>query len=830
MSTRSRHYFEYLQDGTTIIALDPVSNKVLWKRRTDTVIASVFGAVPVLDRDTRPPNSFTSYRDNFKWSEVRVLDMGDIANPLLSMEEYYLPVSSSKHSYLLDYNDNLNVMDASKALSLRYDDTLLYVNEFDRDKELQAPRLGIHHSTMFIAPHNKRKQQCLRNQLNDGIIYSSDETCLIDQNDSSSFHPIVIPTNRPSLVESYSELPQSSYRTDTGLFLSWQVVAGFLGLVFFALIKTRSFYLKQKNKWEQELLNLERSNDKTNHMSKEGSENSSNMLHATSQHSKIPRKRSLRRVMSLPSIAGEYIRSSFSTPSSPNGRKRIFQSQSIGENAVDKENETRSLNRTATSTTKSSNENGIQEASTLDGIPLVQYSRYSSEFDEICPIGEGGFGTVFRCKNKLDDREYATKKIKIESFVDSNGIPTKKFSKKLKRVLREVKALALLDHPNIVRYYTAWLELDRSEGSENISGSNSQSVSFQSTSFFQTTFTKHGDTTKVENSHIKSMFGSQNLFNNGGWTFGGQDLSTNFSCDERNENVCNSGSDIGFHWDRSDDDINKTPQETCKSSEVFKSDNAPSASLYSKPSFMNSLAGESSDDESSPSSGFFRSQDDDSFDSNISREIDCEKEPQHEQKKIAASEEKSSLLQKQRHMLYIQMQHCEHTLNEFLASPEKRRGPVGNGMTPKSDMSIDIPFALQIFSQIVKGVKYVHQKGLIHRDLKPSNCFLLDGQATIVKIGDFGLSRESVKGAIDSTKSTDSLGHLDHVLNKNNSKTIFGDFTNTAGVGTYLYASPEQISGRDYDASTDIFSLGVMLFELCYPMYTVSIDFQRLLY
>jgi hypothetical protein len=35
----------------------------------------------------------------------------------------------------------------------------------------------------------------------------------------------------------------------------------------------------------------------------------------------------------------------------------------------------------------------------------------------------------------------------------------------------------------------------------------------------------------------------------------------------------------------------------------------------------------------------------------------------------------------------------------------------------------DIPFALQLFSQIVKGVKYVHQKGLIHRDLKPSNCY-----------------------------------------------------------------------------------------------------------
>jgi serine/threonine protein kinase len=45
----------------------------------------------------------------------------------------------------------------------------------------------------------------------------------------------------------------------------------------------------------------------------------------------------------------------------------------------------------------------------------------------------------------------------------------------------------------------------------------------------------------------------------------------------------------------------------------------------------------------------------------------------------------------------------------------------------------------------------------------------------------------------------------------------------TAGVGTRSYASPEQMKGgSDYDSSTDIYSLGIILFELCYPMYTVS--------
>jgi serine/threonine protein kinase len=43
---------------------------------------------------------------------------------------------------------------------------------------------------------------------------------------------------------------------------------------------------------------------------------------------------------------------------------------------------------------------------------------------------------------------------------------------------------------------------------------------------------------------------------------------------------------------------------------------------------------------------------------------------------------------------------------------------------------------------------------------------------------------------------------------------------NTVGVGTQAYASPEQMRGSDYDASTDVFSLGLILFELLYPMYT----------
>ena len=48
----------------------------------------------------------------------------------------------------------------------------------------------------------------------------------------------------------------------------------------------------------------------------------------------------------------------------------------------------------------------------------------------------------------------------------------------------------------------------------------------------------------------------------------------------------------------------------------------------------------------------------------------------------------------------------------------------------------------------------------------------------------------------------------------------------TAGVGTQSYASPEQLNGKDYDSSSDVYSLGIILFELCYPMRTGMERFQ----
>ncbi|XP_057541314.1 eIF-2-alpha kinase GCN2 isoform X3 [Amaranthus tricolor] len=78
-----------------------------------------------------------------------------------------------------------------------------------------------------------------------------------------------------------------------------------------------------------------------------------------------------------------------------------------------------------------------------------QYSRYLSDFDELQPLGHGGFGHVVLCKNKLDGRQYALKMIRLK---DEN-LPVND------RILREVATLARLQHQHVVRYYQAWIEI-----------------------------------------------------------------------------------------------------------------------------------------------------------------------------------------------------------------------------------------------------------------------------------------------------------------------------------------------------------------------------------
>jgi serine/threonine protein kinase len=82
--------------------------------------------------------------------------------------------------------------------------------------------------------------------------------------------------------------------------------------------------------------------------------------------------------------------------------------------------------------------------------PVRRESRYHTDFEERRMLGEGGFGEVWMCRNRLDDQKYAIKKIRL----DPQNLALNK------KMLREVKTLSGLHHQNVVRYFqVGWLML-----------------------------------------------------------------------------------------------------------------------------------------------------------------------------------------------------------------------------------------------------------------------------------------------------------------------------------------------------------------------------------
>src|SRR5438067_9322725 len=116
----------------------------------------------------------------------------------------------------------------------------------------------------------------------------------------------------------------------------------------------------------------------------------------------------------------------------------------------------------------------------------------------------------------------------------------------------------------------------------------------------------------------------------------------------------------------------------------------------------------------------------------------------------------------------------EYVDGENLKRMIERRGPA------------PVTTALELAIQIARGLSFAHQQGLVHRDVKPQNVLLNgDGQA---KVTDFGISR-----SLDVQHGMTQTGTV---------------------LGTSDYIAPEQAQGQRVDEHTDVYSLGVVLYEL----------------
>uniref|UniRef100_A0A182N7B5 non-specific serine/threonine protein kinase n=1 Tax=Anopheles dirus TaxID=7168 RepID=A0A182N7B5_9DIPT len=488
------------------------------------------------------------------------------------------------------------------------------------------------------------------------------------------------------------------------------------------------------------------------------------------------------------------------------------------------------------------------ESSSSNAVPAVENytSRFRDDFDLVQCLGKGGFGVVFEVRNKLDDCRYAIKRVVL---------PNKQESKD--RVMREVKTLAHCEHQNIVRYFHAWIEtpppgwqerhdrewiernclstsidietptdtcppLPGRGGASAATGASSFEVGMknsrlQASSVWMPrlpepsfTFSNGIGDGQAESLNRYDQSDSCSFIEfraEGGDEAGEKSLAREDDEDDTSSSESDSDEASGVQsngkaqWNSNggdDDSLDIVFKEPSRSDGISNNgagdkhsvsiDVSFSPEAVSRPALLNG-GKEARQEKPNPfrkthrrplsldltSTGSVRGH----FATDRRGALPGQTvatETSEGQSKATSHTQSNKLY------LYIQMQLChKQSLKEWLSM---------NGFPARRDKIVPI------FEQIVAGVEYVHLKGLIHRDLKPSNIFFsLDGR---IKIGDFGLVTDSSDLQYDSENNVPTMGPDRH----------------TRQVGTQLYMSPEQLKGLPYDYKVDIYSLGLILFEL----------------
>ncbi|KAL0868332.1 hypothetical protein ABMA27_007853 [Loxostege sticticalis] len=472
-------------------------------------------------------------------------------------------------------------------------------------------------------------------------------------------------------------------------------------------------------------------------------------------------------------------------------------------------------------------------------IPTTEYSgRYENDFTPLRCLGRGGFGVVFEARNNIDHCSYAVKRITLP-----------KRESKRERVLREVRALAKLEHENIVRYFNAWLEeppplwqaqRDAHWMRELDGVSVAMTEDYTATSPQPKSRAAKQDSIKLElqksiDDCVDALDYEKRLADlpkrnrslscNDSFSIVFEDNASKHSQHSPHSSRNSPHhSDASKHSNHADFNLSCTPDLSKNLGDFANSQNGTSGdfgtndlskNITSGDFGINNLPKNAGSGDNDDSFIVFAHSEDKSGQSEARKESSLDKrlERVKEIDGFSKTDSTSSKKKKKGHRrhwsldlcvrsedtpvadtkmyLYIQMQLClQDSLHDWL---RQNRTQAARGDKVKV-----------LFSQIVSAVEYVHLAGLIHRDLKPSNIFFApDGR---VKVGDFGL----VTAMNDSSQDGGPTDEIDAYAR------------HTYRVGTHLYMSPEQLLCKPYSYKVDIYSLGLILFELLQPFGTES--------
>uniref|UniRef100_A0A4W6CL25 Eukaryotic translation initiation factor 2-alpha kinase 1 n=1 Tax=Lates calcarifer TaxID=8187 RepID=A0A4W6CL25_LATCA len=357
-----------------------------------------------------------------------------------------------------------------------------------------------------------------------------------------------------------------------------------------------------------------------------------------------------------------------------------------------------------------------------EGLFQAQTSRYLSEFEEICRLGKGSYGNVFKVMNKLDGQCYAVKKILIKKVSKDDCM----------KVLREVKVLSSLQHVNVVGYHTAWMEHVQpaahpesllpaleSPGKQDSpdSSDTGSSIVFRSLSQPQSAAAASAKVSTTETQFVTALVPTQ----------------------ENGQVVCPKT-------------MRRIPENYVPC--VFLGQHAPIKSSKCPATGWDSSA--LLEEESSRSSI--------ELNNNFCR--DKEYQQWTDKRTTKPSKEVQFHL-----MLYIQMQLCERSLKDWISERNAK---------PKEE-------------QTSKCNCLSHYESTGCSSARPRNIFL-HANDWHVRIGDFGLACRNL--ILDGHEST---------------TTPISDSSHTTGVGTFVYAAPEQLNGSHYDSKSDMYSIGVLM-------------------